>query len=755
MSSSCRVSASSNKKTQIWLVGQMASRLKTTRLPSKKEVLGLFFYNKVIKKQTIRASAHSTALSVLEIWKNANIPTKLKKDVVARVENIFKEWQKLKKNKENKAKRSENLQNKEKKWQSQLVDLFDIGHARALKLIRNKEVMNFLESQRKMGQEGNLRSIKKIFLKRKAQKEVRIERLKIRREEGEKKNEAEAVFEKISLQDFSSSEEESCLSDGEYEQSAQSAEVSSTSSGQPRKRGRKKLINDNLAASLDAAKLSDRKAAVVIISTMKSCGIDPMKYNVNSSSIRRDRIHHREKIAMSLKKDFQVDVPLTIHWDGKMLEDITGHKTVDRLPILVSGRNVDQLLAVPKLESGTGESTASAVYEEALSWGLCDKIKCMCFDTTFVNTGLKNGACIRFEQLVQKDMLWLACRHHIMEIMLEAVVVHELGPSSAPEILIFKRFRAHWKNIDKTKFDVAPSDLLIFKKGIQTSFEMIYFAKECLQKYQPRDDYKELLELTIIFLGGTPEKGISFRLPAGVHRARWMAKAIYSLKMFLFRKQFNMTRREADAIREISLFTVRVYIKYWFQAGSAISAPRNDLELIQKLVEYEMFNPALYRKALKKFLGHLWYLSEELVALAFFDDKVSVTTKRKMVEALKNEEGSEDPPKRIQLDTEMIKRKKIENFVTKNTLRFFEIMGFETNFLKKNVIMWDKDESYNKTKQIVNSMKVVNDIAERGVALMEEYNKMHTADEDQKQFLLLVVKQYRQKFPNTNKSTLL
>jgi hypothetical protein len=46
-------------------------------------------------------------------------------------------------------------------------------------------------------------------------------------------------------------------------------------------------------------------------------------------------------------------------------------------------------------------------------------------------------------------------------------------------------------------------------------------------------------------------------------------------------------------------------------------------------------------------------------------------------------------------------------------------------------------------------MRVVNDIAERGVALMEEYNKLHTTNEEQKQYLLLLVKQYRKKRPDT------
>jgi hypothetical protein len=50
-------------------------------------------------------------------------------------------------------------------------------------------------------------------------------------------------------------------------------------------------------------------------------------------------------------------------------------------------------------------------------------------------------------------------------------------------------------------------------------------------------------------------------------------------------------------------------------------------------------------------------------------------------------------------------------------------------------------------------MRVVYDTTEQGAALMEEYNKLHTTTEEQKQYLLLLVKQYRQKYPDTKKST--
>ena len=77
-------------------------------------------------------------------------------------------------------------------------------------------------------------------------------------------------------------------------------------------------------------------------------------------------------MAENLKAEFKPTVPLTIHWDGKLLEDISSKKIVDRLPILVSRLGVDQLLCVPKLPSGTGEAAATAVYDVTVAWGIAD-----------------------------------------------------------------------------------------------------------------------------------------------------------------------------------------------------------------------------------------------------------------------------------------------------------------------------------------------------------------------------------------------
>lgn len=75
-------------------------------------------------------------------------------------------------------------------------------------------------------------------------------------------------------------------------------------------------------------------------------------------------------------------------------------------------------------------------------------------------------------------------------------------------------------------------------------------------------------------------------------------------------------------------------------------------------------------------------------------------------------------------------------------------------FLDIDPKLWNENDQYKKGKKLVNNLHVVNDIAERGVKLIEDYNKLMTKNEDQKQYLLQVVSEYRQRFPDCKKSTL-
>ena len=61
--------------------------------------------------------------------------------------------------------------------------------------------------------------------------------------------------------------------------------------------------------------------------------------------------------------------------------------------------------------------------------------------------------------------------------------------------------------------------------------------------------------------------------PGALHRARWMARVIYAIKLCLFQSQFIMTKRELAGIKRFAAFGVRVYVRSWFNAPKAAAAP--------------------------------------------------------------------------------------------------------------------------------------------------------------------------------------
>ena len=100
-----------------------------------------------------------------------------------------------------------------------------------------------------------------------------------------------------------------------------------------------------------------------------------------------------------------------------------------------------------------------------------------------------------------------------------------------------------------------------------------------------------------------------------------MAKAMYSIKVYLFREQFKLMKREEKALFDISQFVVLIYIKAWFLSPSPVRAPLQDLNFLKSLDLYKNVYPDISKVATKKILGHLWYIGEELVTLALYEQK--------------------------------------------------------------------------------------------------------------------------------------
>lgn len=177
----------------------------------------------------------------------------------------------------------------------------------------------------------------------------------------------------------------------------------------------------------------------------------------------------------------------------------------------------------------------------------------MVFDTTASNTGIRNGCAVLIECELKHSLLWLACRHHIYETHIKNIWKAITGATSGPDDLLFKGFKSQWGNLDHDNLDFKifewPSDE---KSNIHIeATEVLKWAKECLAKDSfPRADYRELLELTVIFLGGYLPASRKFRIrkPGAVPHARFMSKNIYILKMYLLSDHIELDDKDYSTI---------------------------------------------------------------------------------------------------------------------------------------------------------------------------------------------------------------
>ena len=118
-------------------------------------------------------------------------------------------------------------------------------------------------------------------------------------------------------------------------------------------------MTPELMAALDRTQTSSRNAVYLLSETAASLGHDGDSLNISRNSIQRAR----SKSRVLTTTEFSAVIPLTMHWDGKVMAELTTKEQVDRLPVLIPGVATEQLLDVPKLSSGTAEAQAAAVVQ--------------------------------------------------------------------------------------------------------------------------------------------------------------------------------------------------------------------------------------------------------------------------------------------------------------------------------------------------------------------------------------------------------
>lgn len=205
---------------------------------------------------------------------------------------------------------------------------------------------------------------------------------------------------------------------------------------------------------------------------------------------------------------------------------------------------------------------------------------------------------------------------------------------------MFKQFKEVWNDIKfKSELHGLPQTLFNspFTQRLRT--ETIEFLQNILADnsgYIPREDYRELIDLTLIILG-VPNPTYKLKIPGALHHARWMCKVIYAFKMYLLSKQLGLSEELQKLLEDFCLFCSLLYIKQWLTCPLLSDAAVNDF--CKNLKSYESVNKKISECAITKFNGHLSYLGPELAAFALFSDKVADSEKRIMIEKMKKPDG--------------------------------------------------------------------------------------------------------------------
>ena len=180
-----------------------------------------------------------------------------------------------------------------------------------------------------------------------------------------------------------------------------------------------------------------------------------------------------------------------------------------------------KMIGIPPIENSTGLSQMNSTVSMLDEWKVTDKIVGMGFDTTASNSGIRNGCCTLLEKRLNRALLWCACRHHTSELHIKHAWQALRGDRVGPEELLFKRFQSEWENLDRSTDNLTLFEWPEQSSDLWTQAESVRsWALDCITKKTfPREDYRELIELTLVFLGGElPVREFYLRRPGALHQ---------------------------------------------------------------------------------------------------------------------------------------------------------------------------------------------------------------------------------------------
>lgn len=485
---------------------------------------------------------------------------------------------------------------------------------------------------------------------------------------------------------------------------------------------RKKSIPISLLTQVSQTRGSYRLCQDLLRLGVQISGANPREYRLSKSRIWKQITNLRSNQKNDLLSALgESNGKIVVQFDGKSCHKLNERHigNDERIIVLCHTQQGDIPLGLLIVESHSGFDCGITVSGEIKKNHLQNRIVGMVCDTENVNTGWANGACAVIERELQNQLLHLMCRHHVFEVMLKDVFQTVFGKSSGPAVTTFDILNGNWAKIKHNKYtyDAMEYDKLITPIVNEFFEDAMNIIGIHADEYNFRNDYAELNDLVLKFFGKRTNK--PFRVPGATNNARWMCRAIYALKTYLFRQHLGFDEDLITSLERFCMFIALIYTKFWNQSPNAVDAAVNDLQLMKELDVYRQIDDDIADSALRAIQRHLWYLSDELILLSLFSEKVSNDEKDSMIISLIQATGVrtansikyKDPIGNIQA-------LELNQFLSPRSFFLFDVLELDTEFLTQIADNWNQNHSYQEAKTIIRDLIiVVNDGAERALQL--------------------------------------
>ena len=237
-------------------------------------------------------------------------------------------------------------------------------------------------------------------------------------------------------------------------------------------------------------------------------------------------------------------------------------------------------------------------------------------------------------------------------------------------------------------------------------------------------------------------KDVSHHRPGPTHSARRLSQVLYNQKIYMWADQMNYDNETVSKLHRLVTFLVLFYVPAWLKCNIGADAAINNLNFLQSMLEYKPYDASVSTAAFQKLHKHNWNLTEENVIFSLCSQNIAISkeSRQQMADRLllmprpdKFRQGIPVLRQPVDQNTHLI------DLVGPESWFIFEALGLKHDWLRKHVTEWDMSTSYQEMKSFVNSVKVVNDAAERGVKLNTDYAAILTDDPQQRERILQAV----------------